>query len=88
MVCIEILKRIEGVTGRPIHEQFDYICGVSTGALIALMIGVFRTPLVEAEGIYKEFSREMFNRSRVAGASGLLTSHAYYDTEFWETILK
>ena len=76
------------MTGRPIHEQFDYICGVSTGATIALMVGVFRIPLSEAEGLYKEFSKEIFNRSRVAGTSGLLKCHAYYDTEFYQTMIK
>ena len=88
LVCIEILKEIEKVTGRSIHKQFDLICGVSTGALLALMLGVFRLPLSEVESIYKVFSREMFSRHPVMGASGVLTSHAYYDTQLWENILK
>ncbi len=87
-MCIEILKRLEATTGEQIHRQFDLICGVSTGVLLALMLGVFRIPLSDAETIYKDFSRDMFNRHMFAGASGVLTSQAYYDTQLWENILK
>ena len=87
-MCIEILKKIQATTGKPIHELFDYICGVSTGALIGLMMGVFRIPLDQAEDIYKEFSREMFKKSTVMGTGRLIASHAYYETDLWENILK
>lgn len=40
-VAIEILKNIEKHCGKPIHQIFDYICGTSTGACIAALIGKF-----------------------------------------------
>lgn len=41
-VAIEILKNIERHCGKPIHEVFDYICGTSTGACIAALIGILK----------------------------------------------
>lgn len=39
-VTIEILKNIQKQCGgKPIYEIFDYICGVSTGAVLACLIG-------------------------------------------------
>lgn len=42
-VAIEILKNIERQCNKPIHQIFDYICGTSTGACIAALLGWFLT---------------------------------------------
>jgi len=73
---------------RRIYELFDYVCGVSTGSLIGAMAAVYRVPIVEIEEIYKEFSVQMFERNRLIGTGKLLTSHAYYDSDLWERILR
>ena len=36
------MKQLESETGLPIYKLFDFICGVSTGSLIAVMIGAFK----------------------------------------------
>jgi len=42
LVTIEILRQIQkNCGGRPIPEIFDYICGVSTGAILAALIGIY-----------------------------------------------
>jgi calcium-independent phospholipase A2-gamma len=88
LMAIELLRQIEELCGARIPDLFDYVCGVSTGSLIAALISVYRVPLDECEHIYKEFSKEMFNRSRVMGAGKLVLSHAYYDGKLFEDILR
>ncbi|ESO07389.1 hypothetical protein HELRODRAFT_76804 [Helobdella robusta] len=88
LITINILKQLEQHTGRRIYELFDYVCGVSTGALIGIIAGAFRISLSKTEEIYKKFSRKMFARNRLAGVGKLFMSHAYYDTEFWEDLLQ
>ena len=88
LVTIRILKRLEELSHRRIYELFDYVCGVSTGSLIGIMAAVFRVPVQDMEDIYKEFSVQMFERNRLVGAGKLFMSHAYYDNELWENILK
>jgi len=88
LVLINIMRRLEELSRRKIHELFDYVCGVSTGALIGAMAAIYRVPVADMEDIYKEFSVQMFARNRLLGTSKLFTSHAYYDTELWERILR
>lgn len=88
LVTISIMRRLEELSKRRIHELFDYVCGVSTGSLVGAMAAIYRVPLAEMEEIYKEFSVQMFERNRLIGAGKLFMSHAYYDTEVWERILR
>jgi len=88
LVSISIMRRLEELSQRRIYELFDYVCGVSTGSLIGAMAAIYRVPIAEIEEIYKEFSVQMFEQNRLVGAGKLITSHAYYDTELWERILR
>ena len=88
LVSISIMKRLEELSRLRIYDLFDYVCGVSTGSLIGAMATIYRVPIAEMEEIYKEFSVQMFEQNRFVGAGKLITSHAYYDTQLWETILK
>ena len=88
LVAIECMKRLEQLCGKNLNEMFDYVCGVSTGALIATLTFLHRVPLDECEVLYKEFSRKMFTRNKLLGTGKLMWNHAFYDEEIWEEILK
>jgi len=61
---------------------------VSTGAVLASLLGIYKLSLEECERQYKVFIKEIFQRNRAAGVSNLLMSHAYYDTKLWESMLQ
>lgn len=89
VLTIEILKNLQNMSGgRPIHTLFDYICGVSTGAILAFMIGVQKRPLDEIEEIYRQMSEQIFSTSFLRGSLGLIQQHSYHNTDKFEQILQ
>ena len=80
VVTLQVLKKLEEQAGgRPIHELFDYISGTSTGAILAVLIGVQKRPLVEVERLYTEMSVDIWGKTNILeGSTRLLKSHAYY----------
>lgn len=88
LVCLQTLHRLQTLTGKPIHQLFDYICGVSTGAILAFMLGVFRFPVDECEEMYRKLGSDVFKQNVIVGTVKMGWSHAFYDSTIWENILK
>ena len=88
LVILEVLRNLEKITGKPIHQSFDLIAGVSTGAILATLLGIFRLSIDECAEIYKKTSSIMFESDLLSGTSRLLFKHAYYDSKKWEKILQ
>lgn len=88
LVSMEILRHIEKSTNRRIHELFDLICGVSSGAIITMGIGSGKFTLDQCETFYREMSENIFKTDIWSSTPRLLWSHAYYDKTIFENTLK
>ncbi|KPM11366.1 calcium-independent phospholipase A2-gamma-like protein, partial [Sarcoptes scabiei] len=69
LTSIEILRQIEQQHGKPIHEIFDLICGVSTGAIIAMLLGALRISIDECESYYRGSSHKIWEAVRASSAA-------------------
>jgi calcium-independent phospholipase A2-gamma len=93
ILVIELMRRLEELTGKRVFDLFDFICGVSTGSIFicGLAADTNRT-LMDGKRLYKEVSKKVFHLpttlDMLSGTSRLMWSHAYYDVELWERLLK
>ncbi|XP_059181860.1 calcium-independent phospholipase A2-gamma [Centropristis striata] len=88
LLALQTLHKLQNLTGKRIHQLFDYICGVSTGAILAFMLGIFQIPLEECEEMYRKLGSDVFKQNVIVGTVKMGWSHAFYDSEIWENILK
>ncbi|KAL1130033.1 hypothetical protein AAG570_012976 [Ranatra chinensis] len=88
IAVIRMLEQLEKLTGRKVYELFDYVCGVSTGAIITCcMVPPLAMSMESLCQLYRNFSTRVFQQSMIWGTSKLVWSHAYYDTLRWEKVL-
>uniref|UniRef100_A0A4W3IWL6 Patatin like phospholipase domain containing 8 n=1 Tax=Callorhinchus milii TaxID=7868 RepID=A0A4W3IWL6_CALMI len=88
LVALQTLRQLEQLTGKPVYQLFDYICGVSTGAILAFMLGLFHISLDECEEMYHKLGSDVFKQNVIVGTMKMSWSHAFYESEPWEKILK
>ncbi|XP_063227393.1 calcium-independent phospholipase A2-gamma-like isoform X2 [Bacillus rossius redtenbacheri] len=88
VIVIELLKKLERLTGKRVYEMFDFICGVSTGAILLSVLVLQKKSLEEMSQLYKELSIKVFTQNAIWGTSNLMWSHSYYNTEMWESMLR
>ncbi|XP_016418152.1 calcium-independent phospholipase A2-gamma isoform X2 [Sinocyclocheilus rhinocerous] len=88
LLALQTLCRLQELSGKPVHQLFDYICGVSTGAILGFMLGVFQIPLKDCEDLYRTLSSDVFKQNLIVGTVKMSWSHAFYDSQIWEKVLK
>ncbi|KAL7858026.1 hypothetical protein AOLI_G00181280 [Acnodon oligacanthus] len=88
LVALQTLQKLEELSGKSVYQLFDYICGVSTGAILGFMLGVFRIHVSECEELYRKLSSDVFKQNVIVGTVKMGWSHAFYDSEVWEKLLK
>lgn len=52
------------------------------------MLGIFQIPLEECEEMYRKLGSDVFKQNVIVGTVKMGWSHAFYDSEIWENILK
>jgi calcium-independent phospholipase A2-gamma len=57
---LEILKKMEEMTGQRVCDMFDIIAGTSTGGILASLIGIRGYSLERCETLYKDLSSKVF----------------------------
>ncbi|XP_054632335.1 calcium-independent phospholipase A2-gamma-like isoform X2 [Dunckerocampus dactyliophorus] len=88
LLALQTLHKLETLSGKPIYKLFDYICGVSTGAILGFMLGVFQMPTDQCDNLYRKLGPDVFKQNVIVGTVKMGWSHAFYDSEAWESILK
>ncbi|XP_051885777.1 calcium-independent phospholipase A2-gamma isoform X2 [Pristis pectinata] len=88
LVALQTLRKLEELTGKQAYQLFDYICGVSTGAILAFMLGFFQIPLDDCEEMYRKIGTDVFKQNVIVGTMKMGWSHAFYESEPWEKVLK
>lgn len=59
-----------------------------SGAILAFMLGFFHMPLDECEELYRKLGTDVFSQNVIVGTVKMSWSHAFYDSQTWENILK
>ncbi|XP_033904605.2 calcium-independent phospholipase A2-gamma-like isoform X1 [Acipenser ruthenus] len=88
LVALQVLKQLEEESGKPVHQMFDYVCGVSTGAVLAFTLGLGQISVGECEEMYRRFGSDVFRQNPLVGTVKMGWSHAYYNSATWEGILR
>ncbi|XP_004677002.1 PREDICTED: calcium-independent phospholipase A2-gamma isoform X2 [Condylura cristata] len=88
VVALQTLRKLVELTHKPVHQLFDYICGVSSGAILAFMLGLFHMSLDQCEELYRKIGSDVFTQNIIVGTVKMSWSHAFYDSQTWENILK
>lgn len=61
---------------------------VCSGAILGFMLGVLHMPLKECEDLYRTLSSDVFKQNVIVGTVKMSWSHAFYDSQIWEKVLK
>lgn len=73
VLALQILKRIELLTGTSLRSTFDIIGGTSTGGILAVAAGILGKSLQQVEDLYTQFAHQVFS-----GKPGKTTSSGIY----------
>ena len=68
-IQVQMLRQLERrLGGRPLSSMFDLVVGTSTGAILAVSLGVLRYTLDQCERTYTDLGHKIFNNQVRGGA--------------------
>jgi len=88
LIPITILKRMEAICSQPIHELFDFVCGTSTGSVLAAMLCLEKLNADQCKEYYHDLSKEVFKMNNLLGISHFFRNHAFYDAKLLEKLIR
>lgn len=88
LIPIIVLKHIEDMCGQQVHQLFDFVCGTSTGSILAALLCLEKLSARECKGYYYDFSTEVFKMNNLMGLSQFFLNHAFYDTKLLEKTIR
>ena len=80
---------LEKRLGKEFWKEFDIVCGTSTGALIAVLLGLYDISIDKIRDIYLKGIKTIFpyNRSMLISSARLVMKHAIYNEHSWENFI-
>lgn len=72
----------------PVCDPLVVFCFFPSGAILGFLLGVFQIPLNECDDLYRKLGSDVFKQNIILGTVKMGWSHAFYDSEAWENILK
>ena len=81
LIPIIILRHLEEICGQPIHALFDFVCGTSTGCILASLLCLEKLSANECKKYYFSLSHDVFKMNNLLGMSQLFLNHAFYDSK-------
>lgn len=85
LIAIETLLRLERLCGQPVHQMFDFVIGSSTGALLASLIFLMKTPLDQCKELYLDRSAKMFVKESLLSKTRNMALH---DVSIFEEVIR
>lgn len=68
--------------------MFDFVCGTSTGSILAALLCVRKSSIDDAESLYRDLSTKVFKMNNLLGISQLFLTHAFYDDKLLEKVVR
>ena len=70
LAAVKMLQELENKTGRRIWDLFDLIGGTSSGAMLAVSLGILKYSLQQCDEIYKNLGYRVFNQAHQEEQTG------------------
>ena len=82
-----MLEKLKKMTEAKKHQMFNLIAGISTGAVVASMMGICCMGVRLGLEMYREIRRKLFKKSVVEGVLSLIQHQSYYNYRVLEQVL-
>ena len=87
-VIIPVSNGMSSYVSFPSTFPFFSLFVFTSGAVLGFMLGVLQIPGQQCDDLYRKLGSDVFKQNMIVGTVKMGWSHAFYDSEAWENILK